>query len=128
MTLRVERRFMVISPSEASSREALARNGPPTLRSAASDDSDVLRLLALAAGRDVELDALPLLQRLVTRALDARVVDKDIVAALAGNEAEALFTVEELHGTCDQRFLISRNGSRPCGGIRTTILPELRDL
>src|SRR4051794_19004143 len=78
-----------------------------------SERPDVLRFFALAAGRDVELDLLAFLQRLVTIALDVGVVDEHVVATLAGNESEALLGVEELHGTCSQLSLIS--SKRPAG-------------
>ena len=67
-----------------------------------SDDPDVLGFLALAAGPDVELDGLALIEGLIAVPLDVGVVDEDVVAALARNEAEALLGVEELDGTCSQ--------------------------
>jgi hypothetical protein len=72
-----------------------------------SEDADVLSFLAFAAGANVELDAIALVERLVAIALDAGVVDEDVVALLARDEAEALLRVEELHGTCDQNLLSS---------------------
>src|SRR3954471_24068365 len=60
-----------------------------------SDRADVLRLRALRALGDVELDLLVLVQGLVTLGLDGRVVHEDVVAAvLLGDEAEALLRVE----------------------------------
>src|SRR3954462_3504902 len=47
-----------------------------------SERPDVLCFFALAAGRDVELDGLAFLQRLVTIALDVGVVDEHVVATL----------------------------------------------
>src|SRR5436190_993057 len=72
-----------------------------------SDGPDVLRFLALATGGDVELDLLALLQRAVAAALDVGVMDENVVALLAGDEAEALLGVEELHGTCCHDYLFS---------------------
>src|SRR3954454_18465779 len=93
----------------------------PAARSASSDEPDVLGLFALAAGREGELDALTLFEGLVTRTLDVRVVNDHIVAAVAGDEAEALLSVEELHSACSQQILFSlltipperRNRKRP---------------
>src|SRR6478609_9615832 len=64
-----------------------------------SERTDVLRLRALRALGDVELDLLVLVQRLVAVGLDGRVVHEDVVAAvLLRNEAETLLGVEPLHG------------------------------
>jgi hypothetical protein len=63
----------------------------------ASDDADVAGFLALSARTDLELYGLTLLQGLVALAGDVGVVDEDIFAAGAWDEAEALLTVEELH-------------------------------
>ena len=51
-------------------------------------------LFALAAGCDVELDALTLLQRLVPRAGDVRVVDIHVITVVTGDEPEALVGTE----------------------------------
>ena len=72
-----------------------------------SERTDVLCFLALAAGSNVELDALTLLQRLVAIALNVGVVDENVFATLTCNESKALFGVEELYGTCSQLSLIS---------------------
>ena len=72
-----------------------------------SERPDVLRFFALAAGSDVEFDALSLLQRLVAIALNVRVVHEDVFATLTSNESKALLGVEELYGTCSQLSLIS---------------------
>jgi hypothetical protein len=45
-----------------------------------SDHADVLCLVALAAGGDVELDALTLVERAIARPLDVGVVDEEVVA------------------------------------------------
>src|SRR3954454_1076403 len=87
----------------------------PAARSASSDEPDVLGLFALAAGREGELDALTLFEGLVTRTLDVRVVNEHIVAAVAGDEAEALLSVEELHSACSQQILFSFRRFHPSG-------------
>ena len=74
---------------------------------AKSDHTNVLSFLTLAAGGDVELDALALVERLEAAALDVGEVDEYVVALLSRNEAEALVSVEELHGACSQRTLSS---------------------
>ena len=48
-----------------------------------SDDADVLRLVAFAALGHVELDALTLLERTVTVALDGAEVHEDVGATIA---------------------------------------------
>src|SRR3954451_2637718 len=88
------------------SRRATSRQPRPAARRAIgavrSDRADVLGFLALPTGSDVELDTLTLVERLVAVALDVREVDEHIVALFPGDEAEALLSVEELHGTCSQ--------------------------
>ena len=87
------------------SLELAPSGGKPTkLR---SDHANVLGFLTLAAGGDVELDALALVKRLVAAALDVGEVDEHVVALLSRNEAEALLGVEELHGTCGHSILSS---------------------
>src|SRR3954469_12262806 len=64
-----------------------------------SERTNVLRLRTLGALRDVELDLLVLVEGLVALRLDRGVVNEDVVAAvLLGDEAEALLSVEPLHG------------------------------
>jgi hypothetical protein len=64
------------------------------------DAHDVLGRGALLALHHVELHALTLGERLEAAALDGRVVDEAILAAvLGGDEAEALGVVEPLDGT-----------------------------
>src|SRR5947208_14587630 len=60
------------------------------------DSADVLRFLALLAGRDVELDALSLVESSVSVTLDGREVHEDIVPPLDGDEPVALLCVEPL--------------------------------
>src|ERR687893_789295 len=64
-----------------------------------SERTDVLRLRALGALGDVELDLLVLVEGLVALRLDGRVVHEDVVAAvLLRDEAETLLGVEPLDG------------------------------
>src|SRR5436305_8076348 len=63
------------------------------------DGADVLRLQALLALRDVELDVLPLVEALVALNLDGGEVDEHVRTSVGRrDEAEALFAVEPLHG------------------------------
>src|SRR3569833_275770 len=79
----------------------------------ASERANVLRLRALGALRDVELDLLVLVQGLVALRLDGRVVHEDVVAAvLLRNEAETLLGVEPLNGA------LSHAGKSPYWGER----------
>src|SRR3954451_18250061 len=72
----------------------------PSRGGTGSDRNDVLRLRALGALGDLELHALVLVQRAVALGRDRRVVDEDVcAAAVLGDEAEALLSVEPLHGT-----------------------------
>src|ERR1700760_99784 len=66
-----------------------------------SDDPDVLRFFTLAARRDIELDALTLIQGLVTVSLDVGEVDEDILALLPTDEAETLLGIEKLDCSCN---------------------------
>src|SRR6185312_7052296 len=70
--------------------------------------TNVLRLGALRPLCDVEVDLLVLLQAAVTVSLDRRVVDEDVSAALDGNEAEALLSVEPLHNTLRHVLSLTR--------------------
>src|SRR2546423_14906453 len=62
------------------------------------DDAYLLRLRALLALRDFELDALPVLERLVAVHLDRREVDEHVLPPVDRDEAVALLAVEPLHG------------------------------
>src|SRR6476646_1608095 len=78
-----------------------------------SERADVLRLRALRALGDVELDLLVLVQRLVAVGLDGRVVHEDVVAAvLLRNEAETLLGVEPLHGALSHVLVTPVIGTR----------------
>src|SRR6187551_3042492 len=75
-----------------------SRVGPRNVGSG-SESPDVLRLGALGALGDVELNLLVLVEGLVALRLNRRVVHEDVVAAvLLRNEAETLLGVEPLHG------------------------------
>src|ERR1035437_4768627 len=66
-----------------------------------SQRADVLRLRALGALGDVELNLLVLVKRAVSAAGDGRVAREHVgTAVLGSNEAEALLSVEPLHGAC----------------------------
>src|SRR5437764_5698856 len=62
------------------------------------DDAYLLRLRALLALRDFELDALPVLERLVAVHLDRREVDEHVLPPVDRDESVALLAVEPLHG------------------------------
>src|SRR5262245_22683297 len=83
-------------------------DAPWSLRPAGSlrgaDDGDVLPLRALGAPLGLELDLRALGERLEAVAADRRVVDEDVLAAVArGDEAVALRVVEPLHSSCCHR-------------------------
>src|SRR5262245_40843784 len=106
---------VVPSPSASGSvasspRSTRSVNEP---RSETSDGPDVLRFLALAAGRDVELDALALVEAAVPVTLDRRVVHEDVVAPFDGDEAVALLGVEPLDRSGRCQVLLAPCGSRP---------------
>src|SRR3954466_15937352 len=72
-----------------------------------SDDANVLRLLTLAALCNVELDALALVEGLVSVTLDCGEVNEHVFALLAGDEAVTLFGIEELDRTLCHYILVS---------------------
>ena len=72
-----------------------------------SDDADVLRFLALAAGSSVELDALAIFEGLVPIGLDRGEVNEHILTRVTRDEAKTLFGVKELDGALLHRFLVS---------------------
>src|SRR5690606_12263965 len=79
-----------------------------------SERADVLRLGALGALRDVELDLLVLVERAVPARGDGRVVGEDVRATVVGgDEAEALVSVEPLHGTCSHCVLLPEHSNSP---------------
>src|SRR3712207_6554958 len=68
------------------------------LASAGSGGAHGVGLRTLLALDDLEGDPLALVETLVPVHLDRRVVDEDVLAAVDGDEAEALLGVEPLHG------------------------------
>src|SRR5258708_30319568 len=72
-----------------------------------SDNSDVLRLLALTTLCDVELDALALVEGLVSVTLDCGEVNEHVVTLLAGDEAVTLFRIKELDRALCHEILAS---------------------
>src|SRR5215204_3433933 len=80
--------------------------------------ADVLRFLALLARADVELDPLTFLEGAVAVLLDCRVVDEDVVAVFALDEAVALLGVEPLHSSCRHSSLVSRSYQLQQGSVR----------
>src|SRR5690348_7400067 len=90
-----------------------------------SERTDVLRLRALGALGDVELDLLVLVQRLVAVGLDGRVVHEDVVAAvLLRNEAETLLGVEPLHGALSHVLVTPVTSERQA--VTATALHQMR--
>src|SRR5690349_9694333 len=91
----------------------------PGLRRVLSGDADGVGLRTLLALDDLEGHPLPLVEALVPVHLDGRVVDEDVLAAVDGDEAEALLGVEPLHGAlCHARSHVSclRTTPPPKGG------------
>src|SRR5438034_8789757 len=75
-----------------------------------SEDADVARLRALGALGDLELDPLVLVEAAVAVGGDRGEVDEDVVtAAVDGDEAEALVTVEPLHSALCHVLLLLRS-------------------
>jgi hypothetical protein len=72
----------------------------PARRAGRSDCSDVLGLIALTTGADLELDLLTLFEGAVARPLDLREVDEQVaVRIVTADEAVTLLGVEELDGS-----------------------------
>src|SRR3712207_2848347 len=71
------------------------------LASAGSGGAHGVGLRTLLALDDLEGDPLALVETLVPVGLDGRVVHEDVLAAVDGDEAEALLGVEPLHGALD---------------------------
>src|ERR687897_2776319 len=92
-------------------------------RPGGSDGANVLRLGALLALRDVELDLLALVERAVAVADDGGVVAEDVgAAAVLGDEPEALLRVEPLHSALSHAVLI------PCWGCPDRQMPVFGSL
>ena len=74
--------------------------GLPGEYAVASDDADLVGLRTPLALGDLERHLLVLLQGAEAPTLDRRVVDEHVRAStVLGDEAEALLTVEPLHGS-----------------------------
>src|SRR5690606_27557470 len=87
------------APSARSTGNERGRPGSPGRPPSRSELRHVLRGRALGALDHVELHASALGERLEAAALDRRMMDEQILAAvLGGDEAEALLIVEPLHG------------------------------
>src|SRR5207248_1076934 len=88
------------------SRCKLKRNGPPLGGpfgiAEASDGTNVGGLLALRPFDDVELHGLAFGQCSIAVSSDRAVVDEDVIAIRAGDEAVPLLVAEPLHGSLAQ--------------------------
>ena len=82
-----------------------------------SEGTDALRLQALWALSDVELDALAVLKGAVAVGLDGGVMDENVlVLTVNGDEAEALVSVEPLNGSlCHGVVPLHSSGPVPHG-------------
>src|SRR5690606_12921593 len=88
---------------------SVARAGAARRAGGRSQSLDVRGLRALGALRDVERDALVLLERAVAARLDLAVVGEHVGGAVrGGDEAEALLGVEPLHGASSHGAVFSR--------------------
>src|SRR5258705_1325940 len=94
------------------------------------DQADLLRLRALLTLRDLELDALPVFQRLVAVHLDRGEVDEHVLSPVDRDEAIALLAVEPLHAAlCHgalpllRSFCVTQAG---CGDQPRVLGPETR--
>src|SRR3954453_5329889 len=114
-------RLPPVSPAPTNSRTASTcgrhdnrrgRPGRPSLLNYCSDRADVLRLQALRALSDLELDPLVLVQGAEALRLDRRVVHEHVgPAVLLGDEAEALLAVEPLNCSQSHVFLLKRQNA-----------------
>jgi hypothetical protein len=75
-----------------------------------SDGADVLGLVALASGTDVELDLLTLLEGAVSVPWIAEKWT-NTSSPPSRDEAETLFGVEELHSACSQLLILRDTGT-----------------
>ncbi len=107
-----------------------------------ADDEDAFGLRTLLALGDLEFDPLAVLERLVTVHLNGGEVDENVLAAIDGDKAVALFSVEPLNGSlchwshplllvrqvapyCETRVFVRIAVGDPPGRLRTIWL-ELR--
>src|SRR3954453_23233777 len=95
------------------------RTGPGVPR---LERADVLRLQALLALGDLELDLLALFEGAVAAAGDGREVCEHVLAAvIGGDESKALFPVEPLDRTCCHQLLFPAGRIR--GPLREALFP-----
>ena len=96
------------STNDGPEREVAGREGPATLirdQEERSDGADVLRLVTLTAGPDVELDPLPFFERPCSPSPGSRRSGRTRrPLSSAGDEAETLLRVEKLDSACSQRI------------------------
>src|SRR5215211_6304409 len=116
--VRVPTRSLALDPAECKNTVGqpggrTTRPGPlegtgPRCCSRGSGAANRVGLRTLLALDDLEADPLALVEALVAVHLDGRVVDEDVLAAVDGDEAEALLGVEPLHGAlCHVRSHVS---------------------
>jgi len=104
---RTKRQRRAPSPDGAADRcGTLERRPPPRWGpvTGGSDRADVEGFRALAAGADLELDGLTLVEAAVAIARDVGVVDEHVLASLDGDESEPLLAIEKLYGASRHEF------------------------
>ena len=69
-----------------------------------SNRADVEGFRALAAGTDLELDGLTLVEAAVAIALDVGVVDEHVLVSFDGEESVPLLVIEKLNGASRHEF------------------------
>src|SRR5262249_14451330 len=82
-------------------------------RRGVSDDANLLGFFALSAGRDLELDGVTLVERLVATAFDVGEVDEHVAGPFSRDEAEALLGVEKLHCASGHCMIPSKDRAAP---------------
>ena len=89
-----------------------------------ANDDDVAGLQTLGSLFDIELDLLAFLQVLEAFALDRGEVHKDIIAAIASEEAVALRPIEPLDCTVDTFRHVCLLGKKKYGGYSLGVASE----
>ncbi len=87
-----------------------------------SDGANVQRFLALLTGRYVKLDALTLVEALITVTLDIREMYEHVITLLARDESESLLCIKKLNCTVSHSYSILRTADRP---IRLLVVVSL---